>query len=378
MPKKLTQNEFIKKSNIIHNFEYDYSEVKYNNSRTPINIICKTHGRFSQKPDAHLNGGCGCPKCYGNEFINTEIFIEQAIAIHGNKYDYSRVEYKDAHSEVEIICPKEAHGSFWLSPNKHKSSKTGCTYCADKLTTEIFKIKGAAKHNNFFDYSKVDFKHCSLPVKIICPKHGEYYQRPVHHLFGKGCFSCAVAKRRITIDEFLDRVYDIHQGKYDYSLVDFRNFSNGRNFKVKIKCEYHGVFEQNVSCHLDGHGCSLCNTWVSKGETNWLNLLSVPIEYRQQAIFSDRRYKVDAYDPTTNTIYEYYGDYWHGNPNVFPPDKINTRTSKNYTMAELYARTMAREELFKSEGYNLITIWEHDFKQQQLDNEKTNPPNSQL
>lgn len=106
MSKKLTTEEFIEKAKEVHRDKYDYSKVDYKNARSKIVIICEKHGEFLQTPRAHLNMSHGCPKCNSREKLSTEKFIEKAKEVHGNKYDYSKVDYKNAHSKIIIICKK--------------------------------------------------------------------------------------------------------------------------------------------------------------------------------------------------------------------------------------------------------------------------------
>src|ERR1035437_3659881 len=102
MSKKLTTEEFIIRAKAIHGDKYDYSKVKYINARTKVIIGCKNplHEDYEQVPDAHLRGQ-GCKECgikhrSDSRKSNTKEFIERAIEIHGEKYDYSKVEYVDA------------------------------------------------------------------------------------------------------------------------------------------------------------------------------------------------------------------------------------------------------------------------------------------
>ena len=112
--KKSTKEEFIKKAELIHNGKYDYSNVEYVNSQTKVSIICPIHGKFLQTPAMHLSGN-GCPKCKAQKQGNiqrkkVEDFVNEAKEIHGDKYDYSKVNYKNTHDKVCILCPK--HGEF--------------------------------------------------------------------------------------------------------------------------------------------------------------------------------------------------------------------------------------------------------------------------
>ena len=95
MPKKITIDEFVLKSNKVHNNKYDYSKSVYVCSRTPLKIMCPIHGEFEKSPYAHVTMKCGCSKCFFSKKRNsTEEFIVRAKKVHGDKYDYSKVLYE--------------------------------------------------------------------------------------------------------------------------------------------------------------------------------------------------------------------------------------------------------------------------------------------
>lgn len=101
--KRKDKDTFIKESVLIHGHKYCYDEVEYINKRTKVKIICPIHGEFWQIPDSHIKG-IGCPFCGGTKKLTTEEFIEKARKIHGDKYDYSKVEYINTEMKVCIIC----------------------------------------------------------------------------------------------------------------------------------------------------------------------------------------------------------------------------------------------------------------------------------
>lgn len=68
---------------------------------------------------------------------------------------------------------------------------------------------------------------------------------------------------------------------------------------------------------------------------------------------------VDGYDPVTNTIFLFHGDFWHGNPAKFNQNETNPRCKKTY--GELYENTLSYEKKLKNMGYTIIVIWENDF-----------------
>ena len=109
MSKKLTTGEFISKSKLIHGDKYDYSKVEYVNNHSKVCIICPEHGEFWQTPANHLKNR-GCPICGGHQKSSTEEFIKRANKVHNNKYDYSKVDYKGLKKKVCIVCKE--HGDF--------------------------------------------------------------------------------------------------------------------------------------------------------------------------------------------------------------------------------------------------------------------------
>jgi len=305
MPSKLTTKEFINKAKQIHGNKYDYSLVDYKNNKTKVKIICSKHGIFEQVASNHMNGSI-CPICANRVQYTTKEFIEKAKQIHGNKYDYSLVVYKGNKGKVKIICPE--HGIFEQTPNNHLSKKVECPKCKNtKYTTEEFVEKAKQIHGEKYDYSLVNYKNIKTKIKIICPKHGIFEQFPVHHIRGTKCAKCANSNLYMTTNDFIKEVKKIHGEKYDYSLVDYKGYIS----KIKIICIKHGMFEQDTYSHLHGSGCPKCKE--SQGETKVrLFLEKKNINYIQEYKFkncvSKESLRFDFYLPTENILIEYDGE----------------------------------------------------------------------
>ena len=276
MSRKLTTEEFVKRSNFIHDGKYDYSISEYKSARENVCIICPEHGKFWQKAQSHLNGH-GCPKCGGTGKLTTDEFIEKSMRVHGNKYDYSKVEYVGAKGKVCIVCPE--HGEFLQVPNNHLNGY-GCPKCAGRgLSQDEIIERFRSVHGDKYDYSKVVFTRMRDKVCIICPEHGEFLQSPSDHIFGCGCPKCGNTdtwdkRGRITTDEFIEKSMRVHGNKYDYSKVEYKN----NRTKVCIICnkkhkngQIHGEFWQTPNCHLTGNGCPKCRN--SRLEENMMVLL---------------------------------------------------------------------------------------------------------
>lgn len=187
-------NEFIIKARKIHGEKYQYDLSTYKNNKIPIRIICPEHGEFWQAIGDHLKG-YGCSKCSGKYKPTTEEWIKKAAPIYNYKYDYSKVKYIDNKTPVTVICPE--HGEFYPIPNNHLKGVSGCPKCRNikigdrsRSNTSEFIRKAILIHGNRYDYSKVKYVKKDIPVTIICPTHGEFYQLPSIHLHGCGCQAC--------------------------------------------------------------------------------------------------------------------------------------------------------------------------------------------
>lgn len=272
--RKLTREEFIKRAREVHGDKYDYSKVDYKGVIEKVCIVCKEdgHGEFYQVAGSHLMGR-GCPKCSGNIPTTLKEFIKKANKIHRNKYDYSKVDYKNNKEKVCIICPD--HGEFFQTPKNHLVGGQGCRKCGYLIVskslrkTTISYIKEARKvHGDKYDYSKVEYKNSKDKVCIICPSHGEFYQNANSHLLGVGCPKCSTESKRLTDKEFIKKARKIHGELYDYSKVEYKNTRT----PVEIFCKVHGYFTQLPLHHLQGRGCYKCNVGFSSDSR--LSLLS--------------------------------------------------------------------------------------------------------
>lgn len=250
--KEKLKEKFLEKATRKHGNKYDYSLIVYEKSRIKIKIICSEHGIFKQEPSNHIRGQ-GCPICAGVKNYSKDEFIQIASKIHNNKYDYSLVEYKNNKTKVKIICSD--HGIFNARPDNHMNSKSGCPKCANNVlyTKQEFIEKANKKHNNIYDYSKVEYKTAHKKIIIICSKHGDFLQKPSRHLSGDGCSKCS-GKYSYTNKEFIEKANNVHNYKYDYSLVNYIN----NQTKIKIICTKHGTFEQMPHSHLQGFNCPKC------------------------------------------------------------------------------------------------------------------------
>ena len=189
---KLTTKQFIQKAKQVHGGKYDYILVDYKNNYTKVKIICSIHGTFEQRPKNHLNGQ-GCSKCSRikvseSKRKNTQQFIKESKLIHGDKYDYSLVQYKNCTSKVKIICP--IHGVFEQTPTKHLN-KHGCSECVNQHLNGLYYKNNIPIYNTYAKQLKPYGIKCrrSLSDKNIlevqCMYCGKWYQPSVIHVANK-------------------------------------------------------------------------------------------------------------------------------------------------------------------------------------------------
>lgn len=285
--------------------------------------------------------------------LTTKEFINKAKKIHSNNYNYSKIKYINAHTKIEIVCPK--HGSFFQKPNGHLNGK-GCIQCAKekigdshRKSLKLFIKQSNIIHRNKYDYSKVNYKSTHIKVKIICKKHKVFLQTPHNHIEGRGCPVCGETIRS-NINDFIIKAKLIHKNKYNYDKV---NYINNRT-KVNIICDKHGIFKITPNNHLNGRGCQKCTHTISKPETDFLDFINV--KHRNVPI---KPYKVDGLDKEKNIIYEFLGDYWHGNPEKYDPNKTNKVSKKSF--GELLSNTFKKLYDLKNKGYKVKYIWENDW-----------------
>ena len=197
---KKTTAEFIEEAKKKHGDECVYDKVDYKNTHMKVIITCRTHGDFEQTPKHHLSGKYACTKCghiitSNKNTKNNDKFIEEADNKHNGVYLYKNTNYISAHKKVIITC--RTHGDFEQIPHSHLSGR-GCPSCGNIQTgitktdsNDQFLEKAIKKHGDKFVYSKVDYKNTRTNIIITCRIHGDFEQKPYHHLRCEiGCPKC--------------------------------------------------------------------------------------------------------------------------------------------------------------------------------------------
>jgi len=303
--------------------------------------------------------------------LTNKQFIEKANKIHNNKYEYLG-EYVNSETKIKIIC--QIHGVFFQTPHGHLSGK-GCKQCGNQINSEKntlkfseFVKKANRIHNNTYTY--VDYINYVTPIPIICSIHGEFLQTPKMHFSGQGCKKCGFIKTKNALTKnfktFESEANEVHNNKYTY----FDEYVNAHS-KIKIICQIHGEFYQRPHDHVSRRPtrCPQCaKSNYSQKAISWLNKIAKKeniyiqhAENKGEYSIPLTKYKADGYCEKTNTIYEFYGDKFHGNLKLFNENE-QCHPFSDECAGSLYIKTMQREQIIKDLGYNLITIWEREYK----------------
>lgn len=232
---KLTTDGFVRKARKAHGDKYDYSNVVYENTETKVCIICPEHGEFWQTPHMHLSGQ-GCPTCYGNARKTLKEYIEGCRKVHGEKYDYSKAEYRNAYSKVVITCP--IHGDFTQVARVHLQGH-GCPECSGKrkYDKEYLERKGREVHGDKYDYSLItSIRNNREPLPIVCTKHGVFYQTVDNHINqSQGCPECSRSKMEEAMSRFLE----------------------GKDIRFESKKHFEWLGKQHLDFYLPDYGIAI-------------------------------------------------------------------------------------------------------------------------
>ena len=316
MPPPLTFEQFLARSQAVHGDRYDYSRVHYQKSGIKVEIVCRTHGSFWQEPRHHMNG-VGCPKCKGvalsvRHSHDRSAFIRLAQAVHGDRYDYSRVHYQKSGIKVEIVC--RTHGSFWQCPNNHVSRRTGCPKCAGKfLSTPEFIEKAKAVHGERFGYENTEYKTIKEPVLITCAKHGDFLQPAESHLTGNGCVQCwredRISKGEKELADFLEAT-GFHLTRNDRHALNSRMEIDICIPGRQIGIEYNGCFwhsdriegdakaSEKKYAAAESSGIRLITVW----EFDWIKRRPLVERHLLHALGIDPAPRISARECATETI----------------------------------------------------------------------------
>ena len=296
----------------VHGDRYEYSKVEYVNRKTKVIIVCREHGEFMQYSGHHANGS-GCPKCAGNKKLSLLEFLSEANKVHGDKYNYSKITKLDGvMTPVEIVC--KDHGSFWQTPSMHKQGQ-GCPACSNKkpLTTEEAIERIKNGIGDNYTFDNFNYTTKKDKVTVTCKDHGDFVTSVELAELGYGCPECGGRKGKMTTAFFIQCARLTHGDKYNYSNSKFVNSYT----PVKIECSIHGEFEQLHHNHIKGTGCPMCHPKVSKVEESLAKDLQGYLPVRVSGLIRGKQ-ELDICFPSRNIAVEVNGVYYHhaGRKNV--------------------------------------------------------------
>lgn len=253
---RMTTSIFIEKAHKVHGLKYIYDKVDYISCNKKVCIVCPMHGEFMQLPNLHLFGE-GCPKCKADKTAerckyDTSIFISKCKEVYGEKYTYENTIYMDSRHSVIITCP--IHGDFHINPSSFLLDKKGCTYCANdafnkrrSISFGDFKSRAKLMHGDLYSYDESTYCNLTSKTRILCKKHGEFYQTGINHIKGEGCPICNFSKLELDIYKALiknnivfeqqktfDWLRDENLLKYDFYLPEYN---------IAIECQGIQHFE---------------------------------------------------------------------------------------------------------------------------------------
>lgn len=260
---RLTTESFRERSMKVHKEEdYDYSKSDVHGTHTKVCIICHEkdengieHGEFWQAPNDHLHGQ-GCPKCKGKKIwdsrgrLTIDDVKEEFKKLYGDEYDYSLfTTYKNNRTKIPVICKE--HGVFYVTPNNHLRGR-GCPKCKPAKVSEkqrlpieeVIKRIKEVHGDRYIIPDDLEYKNNQSKIKLICPKHGEFYQNPFNLWRGVGCPKCNNSKLENEISLFLERegIEFEAQKKFDW-LKNYRLDFYLPKYNIVIECQGRQHFE---------------------------------------------------------------------------------------------------------------------------------------
>lgn len=250
----------------------------------------------------------------------------------------------------------------------------GCSLCgfnkravSKTLTQSQCLQRFRDTHGETYGYDSVIYTGQHDFVTIICPVHGRFEQQPAVHWSGMGCRACGIQAtadaQRMPTEEFVRRAIAVHGDKYDYSDT---LYVRGHT-KIVIRCPTHGLFEQDPFNHLNGFGCSMCTpVGFSKPAVEWLEFMSgycgIHIQHAEsggEVVVPGTRYRADGY--SDGCVWEFDGDYYHGNPQIYPSDRVFPHSKTGVTFGDHLARTVRKRVILRSLGFKVVHVWESEW-----------------
>lgn len=315
----------------------------------------------------------GCPACAGkiatkNNCLFTthpKLCEEWDKTKNGNLFPQNIT--AGSSKKVWWVCNKCKYE--WQAPTRNRTNGSGCPACVGKVATKnnclhtntpkLIKEWHPSKNGNLTPKNVT--VGSNKKVWWVCEKCGHEWETSIClRTRGSGCPGCVgqiVNKNNCLFSHYPKVCEEWHPGKNgDLTPEDVTTGTNRKVWWMCKKCNHE--WEASISKRTSGRGCPKCAkcSSISKTGSKWLDKLGISIENREVPIkIENKRFVADGYDPKTKTVYEYLGNFWHGNPEMFNSNDINPLTKTTY--GELYRKTMNKISLLEKHGYNVIYKW---------------------
>jgi hypothetical protein len=354
-----TRDDFIHACNIRHDYAFDYSLTIYTNCKNKIVVICKKKQHTSElEADSHKRG-TGCRFCatenvHKQQRTPIEYFIHTVVKLYGDKFDYTRISetYSCIKSHINIKC--NTH-NIWFSQiaSSHLNGYNGCSECE-----VICCLYNVDKHIEERKSTKTPWFMYQMPNGSLRTIKGVWGSKNYPNI-----------ERHKKYIEYLGEIKEYTEPCHWYNIRtnDFEN-----NYGTQLLDRYYGssyikllkmVYPEYTwnKSKFNKVGCSF-------GQIQWLNFIEIRTQDIRHKYNHDdgefpiphTKYHVDGYSEKENCIYEYDGDWCHGNPDIYHHAHMHPVYKK--TFGELYENTQTRRTYCENKGYNVYSIWESEWK----------------
>lgn len=400
--------DFINKANVIHNYKYDYREVVYTTSSDKITVICPIHGKFYPTPSNHISRKSGCRRCSlesRKETMKLKYGVEHALQSPTIQTKYKETSlqrygvdnFRKSDNMKEIIRQTSIERYGVDHPQKSEEVKQKYrNTCLKKYGVDNFRKSDEMKniiYNNSIKKYNVDHHLKSNTIRqkyhdTCWKKYGVKHPKQsdiINEKYENTCLNKYGVNNPMKSKNIRDKIKNkclIKYGVPNYITLKIRHCLNYLldydwmyeqyvilNKSTVVIAKDLNISSTTVTRYIRSHSIPIkdqtgrsseCIKWlndISKAEDIYIQHAGNVGEFRIPGTY----YRVDGYCKQTNTIYEFHGDAWHGNPSKFNPDQKCHPKDKIITSIELYNKTISRENHIRELGYNLVTIWEHEW-----------------
>jgi hypothetical protein len=362
---------------------YDWSRCVYRGNAIKVELVCPVegHGAFTQLPTAVWRADT-CPACnrarQGDHLRGDfNSFATAALAKFGEKFEYEKQEFRALRLAMPIVC-REHDFRFDQRPFEHLAGHMICPGCKGERQAprrvEVSKrllARCAVVHGSKYDYSRVDLSCTGRElVAIRCPVHGEFRQSLQHHAKGHGCAPCGYLvvgeKLRTAEADLMARLSARWGDAYEF---DVANYESSRS-KTSVRCVRHDIWFQSSTDVLFNKKvrfpCPKCFSMSSAQQIEWLDHLGVPDDIAHREVWlkvglRGRKVPVDGF--MNNVVYQFHGDWVHGRDPRFSADTTHPLRRNGMTFDEVYQDTLARDQAIRDAGYELVVMWDSEWKE---------------